>query len=94
LFRGSHAGSKITRTFTGSHFDHVAMILYFDSDPDEIYLLDSVGNTGVSINKWSFIRNHIGQTKFYHKCVLRHVNFDRSDEMMSVLEKFLNEAVG
>lgn len=29
LFRGSQAGSMITRTLTGSHFDHVAMVLKF-----------------------------------------------------------------
>lgn len=29
LFRGSHAGGKLTRTFTASHFDHTAMILKF-----------------------------------------------------------------
>lgn len=30
LFRGTQAGSKITRTVTGGYFDHVAMVLKFE----------------------------------------------------------------
>ena len=47
-------GSAITRTFTKSNFgiaysvfnyfdniDHVAMVLRFETDPDEVYFVDS-----------------------------------------------------
>lgn len=94
LFRASHVGAKLTRTFTGSHFDHVAMVLYFDSDPNEIYLVDATGEVGVGISRWSDLRKHIGPNKFYHKCVLRHIEFERTDLVMEKLEQFLNEAVG
>lgn len=94
LFRGNQGGSKITRTFTASHFDHVAMVLKFESDPDEIFLVEATGNNGVSLNRWMFLKDHVGHDKFYDKIVFRHVNFDRGDKMVDALEKFLSEAVG
>ena len=94
LFRGSQAGSKITRTITGGYFDHVAMVLKFESDPTEIYLVEATGNMGVSLNKWSLLKEHVGPGKFYKKLIYRHVNFDRGDKMVENLEKFLSEAVG
>ena len=85
----------ITRTVTWSHYDHVAMILKFDSDPDEVYLVESTGGTGVALNKWSFLRSHIGVTKkFYKKCVYRHLEFERDGEMMEKLEIFLKNVIG
>lgn len=41
LFRGKHFGAKLTRGFTQSKFDHVAMLLKFDADPNEVYFLDA-----------------------------------------------------
>lgn len=43
LFRGKHFGAKITRGVTNSTFDHVAMILRFDSESDEIFFFDATG---------------------------------------------------
>lgn len=94
LFRGSHAGSLVTRTFTNSHFDHVAMVLKFETAPEEVFLVEATGNMGVSLNRWVFIRPHIGHGKFYEKLVFRHIEFDRGDKMVNNLEKFLSEAVG
>ena len=84
----------MTRTFTASHFDHVAMVLKFETDQDEVYLVESVGNLGVSLNRWQFLREHIGEGKFYQKLVLRHINFDRGNKMVDNLETFLQEAIG
>jgi len=92
LFRGSQFGSKITRSFTGSNFDHVAMCLKFESDPDEIYYVDATSNCGVAISKWSNTRKYIGE--FYEQIMLRHLEFERSDELIDRLEIFLKEAVG
>jgi hypothetical protein len=94
LFRGSQAGSLITRTATGSHFDHVAMVLKFESAPGEVYFVEATGNNGVSLNKWQYIKPHIGHGKFYEKMVIRHLDFDRGDLMVKNLEKFLGEVVG
>ena len=94
LFRGSQAGSKVTRTFTNSYFDHVAMVLKFESEKDEVFLVEATGNMGVSLNRWLFLRDHVGRGKFYEKVVFRHIDFDRGDKMVDNLEKFLSEAVG
>ena len=94
LFRTSNTVSNITRGYTNSHFDHVGMLLRFETHPDEIFMLDSTSNMGVALNKWSFLRKHIGKGKFYDKAVYRHINFDRSDKMLETLDKFLDQAMG
>lgn len=87
-------GSAIQRTLTGSVFDHVAMILKFETDPNEIYYVDATGTNGVACMKWSLLRSHYGPGKFYERIIYRHVDFNRSDEMVEKLEIFLKEAVG
>lgn len=94
LFRSTNGVSKITRGFTKSHFDHVAMILKFETDPNEVYMIEATGNMGVALNRWLFLRDHIGSDKFYDKVVFRHINFDRGNTMVDKLEKFLSQAVG
>ena len=56
LFKGSKAGAGFIRKVTSGKFDHVAMILKFESDPEELYLIDATGNRGVALNKWSLLR--------------------------------------
>ena len=94
LFRGTAAGAKVTRTLTGGYFDHVAMVLKFETDPGEVYLVEATGNNGVALNRWGLLKDHVGPGKFYKKLIYRHVNFDRGDTMVDNLEKFLSEAVG
>jgi hypothetical protein len=72
LFQGNMSGPMLIRTLTGSEFDHVAMILRFDSQ-DDVYIVEATGNNGVTYNKWSNIRDHIGPGKFYAKLVYRQV---------------------
>ena len=94
LFRSNQPISSVTRVYSASHFDHVAMVLKFETDPDEVYLLEATGNLGVAINRWSFLREHIGKRKFYDKLVHRHLNFERGNSMIELLEKFLSQSVG
>ena len=82
----------LIRTFTKSEFDHVAMIIRTSGDPDEVYLVEAVGNKGVSYNKWSNIRNHIGTGKFYAKLSYRRTKSDH--DLTYNLGRFLDEAVG
>ncbi len=42
-------GPRITRTFTASHFDHVAMILKFEHENDELFVIDATAGSGVAI---------------------------------------------
>ena len=69
LFKGKDFGCKITRTFTNSNFgnyvfinliDHVALVLKFETDPNEVYVLDATSSRGVSISKWSTLRKFVG----------------------------------
>ena len=60
LFAGSRAMHSLTRAVTWSDFDHVAMILKFGTDPNEVYFLEATGGVGVSINRWSYIRSSVG----------------------------------
>lgn len=92
MFRCKQLGSAITRTFTNSHFDHVAMVLKFETDPDEVYFVEATSNRGVSIARWSMIRRFVGD--FYEQVVLRHLETERTDAMIDKLEVFLKEAVG
>ena len=85
LFRATHTGGFITRTLTGSRFDHVAMILKFQdgSDGEDLHLFEATANLGVALNKWSKIRDFIGKEEnFYSECVYRKVNFDRQGASM------------
>ena len=80
----------MTRTVTGSLFDHVAMVLKFDLDPDEIFLLEATTGSGVSITRWSFINDDIGPiNKFYQKCIFRHIEFERSQDVLNSFNIFL-----
>ena len=94
LFRGSSMNSGLIRKVTSGRYDHIAMVLKFESDPDELYLIDATGNRGVALNKWSLLREHVGIGKFYEKVVFRHIDFDRSNQMIDNLEIFLKEALG
>ena len=69
----------MTRTVTWSDYDHVAMILKFESDPDDVYFVEAVCS-GVSLNKWSSVRDHIGLGKFYKMVVFRHIDFNRDSK--------------
>ena len=70
----------------------MALVLKFETDADEVYFVEATSNKGVSISKWSSVRQYLGE--FYQQVVLRHLEIPRNDEMASRLEIFLQEAVG
>jgi hypothetical protein len=70
------------------------MLLKFESDENEIYMVESTGNRGVSLNKWSIIRECVGAKEFYSKAIFRHIDFDRNNQMVENLETFLKESLG
>jgi hypothetical protein len=52
------------RVFSSSEYDHVALLLKYDND--EIVLFEAMGNTGVSLCRWSdFVKK--GWHKLYSK---------------------------
>lgn len=56
LFRGSHLGAKLTRTWTNGSVDHAAMVIRLEKYDDQIFLLESVMVKGVSFISWPFFK--------------------------------------
>lgn len=94
LYKGNSFPAKVIRAATNGKYDHVAMIIKFDTDPDEIYIIEAVNNFGVHLNDWSFIRQHIGKNKFYQQVMYRHIDYTRTEKVAENLEIFLKEAIG
>jgi hypothetical protein len=66
--------------------------LKFAGDPKEVYFIESTGNRGVALNKWSFIKKHIGD--FYDIVCFRHLECERDDLFSDNLEQFTKEVIG
>ena len=60
------------------------MVLKFGSDPDEIFFIEATSNQGVALKRFSSMKYTIGS--FYKKIVLRHLEWDRPDSSLDVLE--------
>ena len=76
LFRCNTSGGRLTRTYTGSEFDHAAMVIKFGSEPDEVFFMEAV-STGVLLKRYSGMKHTIGD--FYDKICLRHLEWSRPD---------------
>lgn len=93
LFRSNYLLANATRIYSGSHFDHVGIILKNALEPDDLFMLDATSN-GVLVNKWSFLRKSIGEDKFYEKVVFKKMSFKRTDDMVIKLENFMKTTMG
>lgn len=85
LFKSKQFGAKITRGFTQSDYDHVAMVLRFEDD-EEVYIIDATVS-GVNITAWEEICKF--KDKLYSKIVWRKLCIDRNDEFVEKLEAFV-----
>lgn len=72
--------------------DHAAVILKFEEHPNEVFFLEATSNNGVSLRRWSSIKPHLGT--FYLRVVIRHIDWERTEESLSNLEVFMKEVVG
>lgn len=70
LFRGNRAATALTRALTSSEFDHVGIIVRL-KDKDDVYIIEATGRIGVSVNRWSNIKQHIGPSEFYERVIYR-----------------------
>ena len=61
----------------------------FGSEPNEVFFIEATGNVGVGLKRFSGMKHALGN--FYKKIVLRHLEWDRPDESLELLEKFVNE---
>lgn len=92
LMQCATSGAAIVRTYTSCIYDHAAMVLKFEEHPNEIFFLEATSNNGVSLRRWSSIKPHLGT--FYMRVVLRHIDWDRTDQSLDNLEVFMKEVVG
>ena len=86
LFQSANFLGKLQRSFTRSHYDHVAVILrYGDS---EICFLEAEKN-GVGICNWNtFMRNN--WYNLYKSVCFRHLEIERNEDFYNKTEKFVN----
>ena len=52
LFQTKGARANMTRNITHSKYDHVAMLLRFQPEPNEVFILDST-SAGVQVSRCS-----------------------------------------
>ena len=69
LFQCNTKAAGLIRTYSGSEWDHVGMCIKFDSEPDEMFILEATGNLGVHFKRFSNTLKHLGT--FYNKLALR-----------------------
>lgn len=91
LFTSNNVMSSFTRAFTWSNYDHVAMLIRFEVDNNELHYIDCTSPDGVRLNSWSGVRKYVGNKKFYDKLVYRKVNFPRNNDMYENIEILLKE---
>lgn len=91
LFRSKSIGAKITRKMTASKFDHVAMVLKFDHEEEELFLIDATSQ-GVTVSRWSDFRLMVDD--YYHHLFYRKLNTDRSADFVKQLDIFIKDVVG
>ena len=68
------------------------MVVKYASEPWDVFYIEATSNNGVSFIRWSGIRHAIGS--FYEKVVLRHLDWERTDESLELLEKFIDQVEG
>ena len=87
-------GPNLTRAFTGSHFDHVAIVMRFGDHVKDLYILEAVGETGVRLASWVNIRNELYDRGFYEKLITRKLIFNMTTEKLTNLDMFRRNTVG
>lgn len=60
------------------------MVLKFGSEPDDVFFVEATSNQGVSLKRFSAMKFTIGS--FYKKIVLRHLDWERPDSSLDILE--------
>ena len=68
------------------------MVLKFGSEPNDVFLMEATSNHGVSLKRFSGMKFTIGS--FYSKIVLRHLDWDRPEMSLDMLERFIEETQG
>ena len=65
------------------------MVLKFGSEPNEVFFIEATSNLGVQLKRWTGMKHVLGT--FYEKVALRHLDWERPDESLDLLEQFITE---
>jgi len=63
-----------------------------DDDTDDICILEATTNSGVHLKYFKNMVKHIGG--FYKKFAFRHLEFERTEAHLDILNRFLEEVLG
>ncbi|CAD8141629.1 unnamed protein product [Paramecium octaurelia] len=91
LFQTKSCSSKLQRLITRSNYDHVAMILKYQSG--SIYVLEATDQNGVGIFDWNSMTNQLWY-ELYSMVVYRQLHLKRNVDFLLQIEKFVKENVG
>lgn len=83
--------AKLTRKVTSSKFDHIAIVLKYDEEPGELFILDST-TQGVTVSRWSDFR--LITQDYYHHLFYRKLHTDRNEDFFLKLDTFIKHVVG
>ena len=86
MFKTNTTAAKIIRAATGSEFDHVALVIKMSSAPEEVFMYEATGGTGVNMARFSAKKIYIGS--YYRKCVLRRLTWPDKDANLPALLEF------
>lgn len=91
FFTGKAFSNKVTRFFTRSDYDHVALIL--KNNIGEIVLFESTGNYGCELISWQAFLQHAFKNT-YESMAFRHLQTTRTKDMLESLDNFIKQAKG
>lgn len=81
--------AKVVRGATSSEWDHVALVIKMSSDPEEVFLYEATGGSGVHMSRFSEKKIFIGN--YFHKVVLRRLTWPDKDENIHKLVDFCKQ---
>ena len=65
------------------------MVIKFASEPDDVFFIEATSNQGVVVKSYRGIKWAIGS--HYEKIVLRHLDWERSETSLNIVDRFLEE---
>lgn len=71
-------GAWVIHAITGSHYDHVGIILRFGDTLKDLYILEAVGKRGVRMIQWLRLREMLFPGAFFEKIVTRKLIYEKN----------------
>ena len=71
--------------------DHVGIVLRLTDDPQEVFIMHATF-ADIIVESYTDLKRKIGKGKFYEKFVFRHLEMQRTDKDLELLDRFYDEA--